>query len=143
MRRNQNHREEDPAASTTNQRQGRTVPSHPARGMGLHPTLDLRDPTGQRLHALHPLLQSPPTPWRARLGNPPQHPPGQPPRGAHLVVLGWGFMLAGVGAFLADTVGPFSKLSYPDGPSTPRFRYVIWSLFAIGVVLMVVGAVAG
>jgi len=59
-------------------------------------------------------------------------------------VLGWFFMLAGVGAFLADTVGPFSKLWYPDGPKERfPFRYVVQSLFAIGVVLIVVGAVAG
>ena len=38
----------------------------------------------RRLQALRPLLQSPPTPRRTRMGNTHQHPQGQPPRGAHL-----------------------------------------------------------
>jgi transposase-like protein len=40
--------------------------------------LDFRRPTRSRLPALHPLLQSPPTPRRTRMGNTHQHPRGQP-----------------------------------------------------------------
>src|SRR5207237_5537010 len=84
LRRDQHDREEDASASATDERQGRALPPHPARGMGLHPTLDLRSATSARLPALHPLLQSPPTPRRARLGHTQQPPRGQPPRGAQL-----------------------------------------------------------
>ena len=46
--------------------------------------LDLRNPTGPRLHRVRAFLQSPPIPRSTRLGNPNQHPQGQPPRDAHL-----------------------------------------------------------
>ena len=77
-----------PSLPTPDQRQSREVPPDPARGMGLHPPLDLRRPTPTRLRRLHPLLQSPPIPRRTRLGHTHRHPHptrrGQPPRGAQL-----------------------------------------------------------
>ena len=73
-----------PPLPTPNQRQSRTVPPDPARGMGPPTRLDLRPATPQRLRRLPPLLQSPPLPRRPRLGNTHHHPapppPGQPPQ---------------------------------------------------------------
>ena len=46
--------------------------------MGLHSALDLRKPTGPRLHRVRAFLQS------LGCGNPNQHPQGQPPRDAQL-----------------------------------------------------------
>ena len=74
LQRDWHRREEDATAPTANQRQDRALPPHPARGMGLHPALDLRTRTRARLPTLHPLLQSPPTPRRARLGNTSRNP---------------------------------------------------------------------
>ena len=76
LRRNRHRSQEDPPPPPSDQRQGRALPPDPPGGMGLHPALDLRDPTRSRLRRLRPLLQSPPTPRLARLGH---HPP--PPSG--------------------------------------------------------------
>jgi hypothetical protein len=45
-----------------------------------HPPLGHRSATPPRLHRVHPLVQSPPTPWITRLGDTLQHPQGQAPR---------------------------------------------------------------
>ena len=74
LQRDRHHRQEDPATPPANQRQDRTLPPHPARGMGLHPPLDLRPTTHAALRPIHPLLQSPPPPRRARLVNPNRDP---------------------------------------------------------------------
>ena len=86
MRRDRDHREQDPALPAPNKRQDRAIPPDPLRGMGLHSALDLRNPTGPRLHRVRAFLQSPPIPRSTRLGNPNQHPQGQPPRDAQLGV---------------------------------------------------------
>ena len=86
MRRDRDHREQDPALPAPNKRQDRAIPPDPLRGMGLHSALDLRNPTGPRLHRVRAFLQSPPIPRSTRLGNPNQHPQGQPPRDTHLVI---------------------------------------------------------
>ena len=87
MRRDRDHREQDPALPAPNKRQDRAIPPDPLRGMGLHSALDFRNPTGPRLHQVRAFLQSPPIPRSTRLGNPNQHPQGQPPRDAHLEVV--------------------------------------------------------
>ena len=84
MRRDRDHREQDPALPAPNKRQDRAIPPDPLRGIGLHSALDLRNPTGPRLHRVRAFLQSPPIPRSTRLGNPNQHPQGQPPRDAQL-----------------------------------------------------------
>ena len=56
-----------------NQRQSRTIPPHPPRGMGLHPPLDQRTTTPQRLPRLPPLLQLPPNPRSPQLEHPSLH----------------------------------------------------------------------
>ena len=86
LRRNRNHRQKDTATPTPNQRQSRTVPPHPPRGMGLHPPMDIRTPTPHRLQRVHPLLQSPQIPRITRMGNTSQHPQRQPPPRAQLDV---------------------------------------------------------
>jgi len=63
----------------------RALPPDLARGMGLHPTMAIRNPTSRRLRWLRPLLQSPPIPRRTRMANTHQHRQGQPPRRAQLV----------------------------------------------------------
>ena len=93
-------RQEDPAVPAPDQRQSRTLPPNPARRMGLHPALAIRDPTHRRVRRVHPLLQSPPSPRSTRMGHPNQHHPGQPPRRAHLGIgldppeQGWADLLA-------------------------------------------------
>ena len=47
MRRDRDHREQDPALPAPNKRQDRAIPPDPLRGMGLHSALDLRNPTGR------------------------------------------------------------------------------------------------
>ena len=76
--------QENPPLPASNQRQSRTLPPHPPRGMGLHPPLEQRTTTPRRLPRIPPLLQSPPNPQRARLANTRQHHREQPPRHAHL-----------------------------------------------------------
>ena len=57
---------------------------------------------------------------------------------------GWFFMLLGIGALLANSFGPFSSLWYADGPRNERgVRILIWSLFAIGVALLIAALVIG
>ncbi len=47
LRRHRHHGEEDPTPSPADQREDRALPPDPPRGMGLHPTLDLRSPTAK------------------------------------------------------------------------------------------------
>ena len=51
LRRHRHHRQEDPTPPTADQRQDRALPPHPARGMGLHPALDLRQPNAHAGYA--------------------------------------------------------------------------------------------
>ena len=44
MRRDRDHREQDPALPAPNKRQNRAIPPDPLRGIGLHSALDLRNP---------------------------------------------------------------------------------------------------
>jgi putative copper export protein len=88
LRRDRDDREEDSATPATDERQDRTLPPDPARGMGLHPPLDQRPATHPRLRRVPPLLQSPPSSRRSRLVNPsrnPRHLQVQPPRRTQLV----------------------------------------------------------
>ena len=77
-----------PPVPAADQRQGRTLPPDPPRGMGLHPGLDIRNATLRSLHPFHSPLQSPPTPRSAQLGhtrpNTTNLHRGQPTRAAHL-----------------------------------------------------------
>ena len=66
--------ETNPSLPAPDERQGGALPPHPARGMGLHPALAHRPPTHPRLRRVHPLLQSPPFPRRARLVHTHRHP---------------------------------------------------------------------
>ena len=50
VRRHAHDGEEDAPLPAPNQRQSRALPPDPARGMGLHPPLDLRSTTRHRLH---------------------------------------------------------------------------------------------
>ena len=72
-----------PALPAPDQRQGRTVQPHPARGMGLRPRLPLRSRTRSRLPRLAPHLQSPPRPHRTQ-GQVTSRPRAQPPWTEHL-----------------------------------------------------------
>ena len=56
----------DPSLPAPDQRQGRTVQPHPARGVGLRPRVPLRGRTRSRLPRLAPHLQSPPRPHRTQ-----------------------------------------------------------------------------
>ena len=56
----------DPPLPAPDQRQGRTLQPHPARGMGLRPRLPLRNRTRGHLPRLAPPLQSPPRPHRTQ-----------------------------------------------------------------------------
>ena len=90
--------ETHPPLPAPNQRQDRTLPPDPARGMGLHPRPGPQRPNASRLRRLHPLLQSPPIPRRTRLGHTDRHPHqprGQPPRHAHLAVIAFLRLAAG------------------------------------------------
>ena len=77
-----------PPLPAPDQRQGRALPPHPARGMGLHQALDVGTTTQRSPAALHPLLQSPPTPRSTRMGHTHQNPTsthqGQPTRAAQI-----------------------------------------------------------
>ncbi|TDT74680.1 hypothetical protein DFO47_11239 [Arthrobacter sp. AG258] len=56
----------DPPLPASNQRQGRTLQSHPRHRMGLRPALHLRNRTRRNLQRLAPPLQSSPKPHRHR-----------------------------------------------------------------------------
>jgi hypothetical protein len=62
----------------------RTLPPNPARRMGLHPRLALRSRTLRALRTLRPLLHSPPSTRRPRMGNTNHDTQGQRPRSPHL-----------------------------------------------------------
>src|SRR6476469_4418250 len=81
----------DPALSAANQRQGRTVQPHPARGMGLRPDLPQRHRPRSNTPRLASHLQSPPRPHRTRrqTTRQPRHQPvGTEHLGATLVLSG-------------------------------------------------------
>lgn len=66
----------DEALAAADQRQGRTLPSHPARRVGLHPALHLKCRTPGSVPRLAGLVQLPPTPHRhQRPTTSPRHQP--------------------------------------------------------------------
>ena len=118
----QRHPQTHPALPAPDQWQGGALPPDPARGMGLHPRLELRPRTSSRVRRVHAFLQSPPFPRRARMGNTHRdpHPPprGQPPRGTHLAVR-INAAQGKVVVTLSATCGP------PHGvPTRPRKRHI-------------------
>lgn len=73
----------DPPLASPDQWQGRTIPPHPARRMGLPTALHLRHRTANSVPRLAGLVQLPPTTHRNRRSDPSQ-PRHQPVRTTHL-----------------------------------------------------------
>ena len=83
LRRARHHPEEDPALPAADQRQDRTLPPHPGRGLGLQEVLQLRISPTRRSASMDPRVQPPPAPLGHRQGLT-HHQVGQPGWASHL-----------------------------------------------------------
>ena len=70
LRRPGHHPEADPALPAPDQRQDRTLPPHPGRGLGVQEVLQLRVRPARRSASMGPRVQPPPAPLGHREGSP-------------------------------------------------------------------------
>ena len=83
LRRARHHPQANPALPAPDQRQDRTLPPHPGRGLGLQEVLHLRVSPTRRSASMGPPVQPPPAPLSNREGRT-HHQVGQPGWASHL-----------------------------------------------------------